>query len=298
MSASDKISYAPIHRFTQSADRQTYTHVHRSIGARLRLLRAFARDLDVSVEMSAPSSITARATAAAGSSNSSLPPLPPRRRRRRRRRPSGASKFIPSIDGYLSDSECGRTGRTQRTVLVGTERLEQAAGTAEPPRRHHQRGGGGGTGEGVARRSSRIKFTAIANSGITHRALRRDTLFVPFPSSRIVRPSPLKNSRRSSRVARAEKPNVISPVALLFSQTMLLLPDALDSYSSGPPRASRKYFSPAADYAVGKNIFTFKISPAYSLHAWRAGGITFFAVTQIPSLTGLNDTPLRVTDFI
>jgi len=185
------------------------------------------------------------------------------------------------------------TNRTRGNRAFGTSGRNRGTTAPPPPAR-----GWGGTGEGVARRSSRIKFTAIANSGITHRALRRDTLFVPFPSSRIVRPSPLKNSRRSSRVARAEKPNVISPVALLFSQTMLLLPDALDSYSSGPPRASRKYFSPAADYAVGKNIFTFKISPAYSLHAWRAGGITFFAVTQIPSLTGLNDTPLRVTDFI
>jgi len=95
-----------------SANRRS-THTNGSINR-----RAFA-DLDVSVEMSVPSSITAR-DRRTGSSNSYPRCVP-----LHWERPS-----LFAIDGYLLDSKRGRTSRTQRT------RGNRPFGTRRKPRNH------------------------------------------------------------------------------------------------------------------------------------------------------------------
>jgi len=93
---------------------------------------------------------------------------------------------------------------------VGTDRLEHGGTTAEPPRRHHG---------GVAESSLQLPIAALRI------ARYADILFVPFCSSCIVRPSPLKNPRRSSRKAERCFPCTPLPPPVVFATT--LLADAL-----------------------------------------------------------------------
>jgi len=179
----------------QTATR-THTHTHTHTSA--HDWRAFA-DLDLSVEMSVPSSITAR-DRRAGSSNSYHRCVP-----LHWERPS-----LFAIDGYLLASKRRRTSRTQGTYSWEPTGCNTAE-TAEPPRRHQREG---------CRRSSRIKFTA-ANSGITRRVLRPYP-FCPFLFSlrSVLPPFFLEKSRRfSAPPARlAGKRNVVSVVSPLFSR--------------------------------------------------------------------------------